>query len=413
MNDGPASPGATPPHDTTPSHDTTPPHRLISRRELIRRAGLWTAGLAVSPTILAACGTADNQAATGGSASESTSAPPAGASGATGSTIKVATYGGFFEENFREFYPRFTEETGITVESVPEPDDSEWVIQLQQAAQSGTTLADVSILNNISLKRGIKGDIIHSYSLTDIPNSQYLADGFIATNDTDDVVGIGALSWYYTLVSNTDKVPESPTSWATLWDPIWANQVALMTGPYPSFLLDITAAAWYPGEAILDTQTGAAEVMNKLAELKPNVKLWWRDESTAQPDYNSGEVSIGQFFHDIASYAASEGEPLRSVFPTEGAVLDSGLWAISSTTAEPEASVTFVDWMCQPSIQEELAMTLGTSPTVAREHMALTDDDYETISGPGPEAAIQPNFRIYEEWESWLNEKWAELIYAD
>ncbi|MFV0257495.1 MAG: PotD/PotF family extracellular solute-binding protein [Acidimicrobiales bacterium] len=396
------------------------PGRTMSRRELIRRAGLWTAGLAIPPAVLAACGTADdaNSADTGsgtdssGSAGEATDTPPAAAGSDAGSTIKVATYGGFFEENFRELYPRFTEETGIAVESIPEPDDSEWVVQLQQAAQSGTTLADVSILNNISLQRGIKGDIIHSYNIANVPNSQYLADGFVVTGTDDDVVGIGALSWYYTLVSNTEKVPESPTSWATLWDPIWNNQLALMTGPYPSFLLDITAATWYPGEGMLDTQAGIEEVMRKLAELKPNVKLWWRDESTAQPDYNSGEVSIGQFFHDIASYAADEGEPLRSVFPTEGAVLDSGLWAISSTTAAPEASVAFIDWMCRPAIQEELALTLGTSPTVAKEHMDLTDEDYEAISGPGPEAAIQPNFGIYEEWESWVNEKWAELIYA-
>ncbi len=46
-------------------------------------------------------------------------------------------------------------------------------------------------------------------------------------------------------------------------------------------------------------------------------------------------MSLGQFYHDITLFAASEaggGDPLRSVFPTEGAILDSGFWSISKTT---------------------------------------------------------------------------------
>ena len=383
--------------------------RHLSRREMLRRLGIGGAALAVPTSVLAACGGSQ-----GGSEASTATTAGDGDSDLTGSKIKVATFGGFFEENFASFYPRFTEDTGIEVESVSEPGGDAWIVQLEQAVRTGGVPADVSMLNNTSLLRAMKGDVVLGYSIDDVPNSQYLADGFVKENDAGDTVGVGAASWYITLVSNTSRVPESPTTWKALWEPEWANELALINTPNTSFLLEITAACWFPDDSdILATQEGVEEVMAKLAEVKPNVKLWWRDEATAQQDYNSGEVSLGQFYHDITTYAISQGEPLATVFPEEGAVLDSGLWAVTATTSEPEASIAFIDWMCQPDIQAELATTLGTSPTVAKEHMELTEADYEAVSGPGPDAALRPRYEIYQEWEDWVNQKWAEQIYAE
>jgi putative spermidine/putrescine transport system substrate-binding protein len=374
---------------------------------MLRRLGIGGAALAL-PGALAACGGEQ-----GGSGSTATTAG-GGTGDISGSSIKVATFGGFFEENFAAFYPRFTEDTGVEVESVSEPGGDAWIVQLEQSVRSGAVPADVSMLNNIGLLRAQRGDIVLGYSESDLENAQYLADGFIRNNDGGDVVGVGAASWYITLVSNTDRVPESPTSWRALWEPDWADELALINTANTSFLLEITANTWFDeGQEMLATQEGIEEVLAKLAEIRPNVKLWWRDEATAQQDYNSGEVSLGQFYHDITTYAISEGEPLATVFPEEGAVLDSGMWAITSTTSEPEASIAFIDWMTQPAIQAELAQVLGTSPTVAREHMDLTDADYEAVSGPGPDAALRPEYRIYQEWEDWVNQKWSESIFAE
>ncbi len=64
-----------------------------------------------------------------------------------GAQIKVATYGGFFEDNFKKMYPAFTEATGVEVESLPEPTSEVWVVQLQNAVEAGTPPpADISML---------------------------------------------------------------------------------------------------------------------------------------------------------------------------------------------------------------------------------------------------------------------------
>ncbi len=343
--------------------------------------------------------------------------PPAGgdATAATGSLegakIKVSTYGGFFEENFRKFYPAFTKETGVEVESIAEPTSEVWVVQLDQSVKAGTPPpADVSMLSGVGIQRAIKGGILATYDLSEIPNSQYLAEGYVRTDEAGKVSGVGGVSWYITLVSNTERVPESPDTWSTFWDPKWRNELALLKNAANSYLIEITAAVFFEGYDVLETQEGVVEVLTKLQEVKPNVKMWFRDEATAQQAYNTGEVSIGQFYHDITTYAASQGEPLQSVFPKEGAILDSGFWAVTKTTENLAACIAFIDYMSKPEIQAELARTLGTTPTAKKDTMDLTDDEYEAVGGPGPEVALRPKYEMYDVWEDWIDQRWTEMI---
>jgi putative spermidine/putrescine transport system substrate-binding protein len=383
--------------------------RVISRRSLLKRGGVLAGAAIGMPAILAACAP-DAPTEPAGDAS-----PTAiDTSNIAGSTIKVGTYGGFFEENFRKIYPKFTKEFDVEVESVSQPTSEVWVVNLQQAINAGgAPPADVSMLSGVGLQRAVNGEILATYRTSDIPTSENLAEGYIKTDDAGNVTGVGGLSWYITLVSNTERVPESPDTWSAFWDPEWENELALLRNAANSFLLEITAATFFDGYDVLETQDGILEVMGKLQEVKPNVKLWYRDEATAQPAFNEGEVSLGQFYHDITLFAASEaggGAPLRSVFPTEGAILDSGFWSISKTTENLGACVAFIDWMCQPEIQQELALTLGTIPSTKRETLTMTDEEYEVVAGPGPETALRPKYEMYDELEDWIDQNWSELI---
>ncbi len=375
----------------------------ISRREFLRRSAGAAVALPSAGAILAACGR--EKPAT-------TASPTAGGTQSLeGAKIKVSTYGGFFEENFRKMYPKFTKATGVEVESIAEPTSEVWVVQLDQSVKAGTPPpADVSMLSGVGIQRAIKGDILATYDLSEIPNQQYLAEGFVRTDDSGKVMGVGGVSWYITLVSNTDRVPESPDTWTAFWDSRWENELALLKNAANSYLIEITAACYFGGYDILETQDGVVEVLTKLQEVKPNVKLWWRDEATAQQAYNTGEVSIGQFYHDITTYAISQGEHLRTVFPKEGAIIDSGFWAVSKNTENVAACIAFIDYMCQPQIQAELARTLGTTPTARKDAMDLTDEEYEAVGGPGPEVALRPKYEMYDVWEDWIDQRWTEMI---
>ena len=376
-------------------------YRRLTRRDFLNRVPL-AAGALTIPGILAACGRTPAPAAS-----------PSAVSTANieGTKIKASTYGGFFEENYRKMYPAFTDETGVEVESVSEPTSEVWVTQLQQSVQAGTAPpSDVSMLSGVGIQRAINGEIFAPIDLTAVPNSKFLAEGFVRESGEGLVAGIGAVSWFITIVSNTERVKESPDTWTAFWEPEWRNELALLRNAGNSFLIEITAASYFDGYDVLQTQEGVEEVLAKLAEVKPNVKLWYRDEANAQNAFNTGEVSLGQFYHDITTFAASQGEALRSVFPTEGAILDSGFWHISRNSENVPACHAFIDYFCRPEIQAELARTLGTSPVAKKEEMDLTEEEYTTVSGPGPEAALRPEYKIYDQWEDWIDQKWSEMI---
>lgn len=386
--------------------------RRLTRRELLRRApAIGAAGLSL-PAILAACGRTPEPAGGGTGGTGPSPSPTAIATGdLEGTNITVSTYGGFFEENFAAMYPAFTEETGIEVVSKAQPTSEVWVVQLKQAIDSGNPApADVSMLSGVGIQRAINGGVLAAYPQPSLTQAGNIADGYIRTDEAGNVTGVGNVSWYITIVSNTERVPESPTSWSAFWDPEWENELALLRNAANSYLLEITATVFFDGYEILDTEEGIVQVLTKLQELKPNVKLFYRDEAQAQQAFNTGEVSLGQFYHDITTYAASQGEPLRSVFPDEGAILDSGFWAVTKTTENLGGCIAFIDYFCRPEIQAELARTLGTTPTAKRELMDLTDEEYEAVGGPGPDAALRPKYEIYDEREDFIDQKWTEMM---
>jgi putative spermidine/putrescine transport system substrate-binding protein len=218
------------------------------------------------------------------------------------------------------------------------------------------------------------------------------------------------VSWYITLVTNTEAYPEAPTSWQALWDPANADRLGLLALASNSFLLEITATTFFGGTDILDTEDGVTQVLEKLAEVKPNVRLWYRDEGQFQQALESGEIPMGQYYHDVTGLAAAGGQPVRSTFPAEGAVLDSGSWVVSKASGMVEPAQVFIDYMARPEIQAKLSRNVGTAPTVRRELTDLTDEEFAAVASDA--APILPRYDLYVERADWVNQKWSEMITA-
>jgi len=325
-------------------------------------------------------------------------------------TLRVGTYGGYFQDSFdKHIFPDFTKETGIEVESIAEPTGEAWLVQLEQAAKAGQAPADVSMMAMGPMLRGQKRDLWTALDLAKIPNHKNLLAPFVHRYPDGRVDGIGAVSWYITLVSNTKVFPEAPKSWAEMWTPDKKDKLGLLALATNSFLLEITATTFFGGVQILDTQEGILKVMDKLAELKPNVKLWYRDEGQFQQALQSGEIPMGQYYHDVAGLAAADGHPVRTTFPKEGGVMDSGVWAVSKASKKLEEAYIFIDYMSRPDIQAKMSRKVGTAPTVKRELTDLTDAEFDSVSSAIP--PIIPRYDIYFElYGDWINQKWTEMV---
>jgi putative spermidine/putrescine transport system substrate-binding protein len=324
--------------------------------------------------------------------------------------LKVGAYGGYFKDSFdKHIFPDFTKETGIKVESVAEPTGEAWLVQLEQAARAGVAPADVSMIAQVAMLRGQRTELWMPLDLKQIPNSKFLLPQHVHKYPDGRVDGIGAVSWYITLVSNTKAFKTAPTSWADMWQPDKKNKLGLLALASNSFLLEITAKTFFGGYDVLNSKEGILKVLNKLAEIKPNVKLWYRDEGQFQQALQSGEIPMGQYYHDVAGLAAADGHPVLSTFPKEGGVVDSGSWAVSKATKMSKEAHIFINYMCQPEIQAKLSLKVGTAPTVRRDVSGLTDAEFSAVSSDIP--PIIPRYDLYAgELSDWVNQKWSEMV---
>lgn len=326
-------------------------------------------------------------------------------------TLKVGVYGGYFQESFdKHVFPVFTKETGIEVESVSEPTGEAWVSQLELAAKAGKAPADVSMVAQTPMLRGQKSRLWRPLDESALSNLGNLLPEFVHRYPDGALDGVGAVAWYITLVSNTDVYPEAPDSWAVLWDPANKGRLGLLALATNSFLLEVTASTYFSGTGVLDDEAGILRVMDKIAELKSNVALWYRDEAQFEQALKSGEIPMGQYYHDVAGLAAADGFPVRTTFPKEGGISDSGLWAISRASEKAEEAHVFINFMCRPEMQDLLSRNVGTAPTVRRDLLTLTAEEFSGVSSDKP--PILPRYDMYDQRGDWLAQKWTELIAA-
>lgn len=324
-------------------------------------------------------------------------------------TLKVGVYGGYFKESFeKHVFPDFSKASGITVEPVAEPTGEAWLVQLEQAARARQAPADVSMMSQVAMLKGMAAELWAPFDMAKLPNAAKVVPHLINKYPDGRVSGVGAVSWYITLVTNSKAYPQAPESWAALWDPANKDKLGLLALVSNSFLLEVAAATFFGGTKHLDTEQGQLDCFKKLAELKNNVKLWYRDEAQFEAALKSGEIPMGQYYHDVTGLAAADGHPVRSTFPKEGGINDSGSWAVSRASKAGDLAHVFVDYMCQPSVQALLSRKVGTAPTIDRKLTDLTDKEFAAVSSDIP--PIIPRYDLYQSKSDWLNQKWTEMI---
>lgn len=324
-------------------------------------------------------------------------------------SLKVGVYGGYFKKSFdAHIFPEFTKATGIAVESVAEPTGEAWLVQLEQAAKAGQAPADLSMMSQTSTLKGQSTELWTPLDTSKFKHYGDLLPRFINKYPDGRVAGIGAVAWWITLVTNSDVYKEAPTSWAAFWDKANEDKLGLLALASNSFLLEVTAKTFLGGTNALDTEEGLNKAFEKLAEVKPNVRLWYRDEAQFEQALKSGEIPMGQYYHDVTGLAIADGFHVRTTFPKEGGIQDSGNWVLSRASTKVDEAHAFIDYMSQPSVQGIMSRKVGTTPTLKKEVLDLTPAEFASVSSEIE--PIIPRYDLYTSKADWINQKWTELI---
>lgn len=297
---------------------------------------------------------------------------------ATSDSVRVSNFGGFFEQAFAEHvYPAFTKKTGIRVDSIPQGAGGQFMVQLAQANAAGSAPMDVCCMGQADVYRGRQQGLWTNVDPSRLPNISNLMEQFVYTGD-NGIDGVGAMGWYIIFAALNDSFDPLPTSWTELWGD-HPNSFGLNSGS-TSTLTDIIASVYFDGPDTLATEEGIDEIMAKLAELKPNTKLWWTSEGSMQTALQNDEIIGGQYYLDVTNIMKSEGTNITPVFPKEGGVLGFNAWCVPSSIEVTDPVAEFLNWSASAEANELIVKHVMATPLVKRDKLNLTDEEFASVN---------------------------------
>jgi len=227
--------------------------------------------------------------------------------------------GGTFAEAVHKYViPPFEEKYGIRV--LAEPSLSLQTLNKARAETDDPELMMVSfdeVYAIPAVNEGLLADIDHSR----IPNLEESVD--VARRNTDKYI-IQFMA-YETMIYNTDKVKDPPTTWDDLLDPKWKGKVI-----WP----DISTSHGMGMLVLMARLNGGSETniepgFDFLKKLKPNVLTWWTNHDQVSRMLNLGEAWVSVWASDRALAQQNMGAPVMASAP------EGGLYYWRNTAAIP------------------------------------------------------------------------------
>jgi len=261
----------------------------------------------------------------------------------------------------------FTAATGCKVSQKPAGSSDEMVALMKDGGAGQYDM--VSASGDADLRLIYSGDVkpMNTSLIPDWSNFQtyFQAPGFNTINGIH--YGI-SLQWGpNTLLYNTKKFANKPTSWSVLYDP--ANK-GLIT--VPDNAIQIADAALYlskttPSLKITDpyelTQTQFDAAVKLLKDQRPLIKKYWTLPTDEISLFQNGDVQVGAAWPYQTIQLKLAGAPVdETIPPTEGATGWADTWMLATKAPHPNCAYLWTKWVSTPNVQAKQALSFGETP---------------------------------------------------
>jgi iron(III) transport system substrate-binding protein len=240
----------------------------------------------------------------------------------------------------------FKKETGIEVEPV--------------AAGSGVLMRRLQ-----AEKERPQADIVWGVSRSLLQTNKALFQVYASKNkdatpaeyrDPDDL-WIGNNLHLLVILQNTKLVPEGegPKGWADLLDPKWKGRIAF-TDPANS------GSAYATVTMLVDLWGGGEAGWKKVTELFKNMKVLNRSSLVFQ-GVGNGEYPLGISLEYAGPLWASNGAPVKVIYPADGTIASMEGVAIVKGGPNPESAKAYVDYINTKATREMILKATFRRPT--------------------------------------------------
>lgn len=223
-------------------------------------------------------------------------------------------------------------------------------------------------------------------------------------NEAGEVLFVPASAGPHGLIVNTDAIPEGVDSYAALFDPAYAGEVALEATPLTA--IAITAMALGADDPTNLSDEQVEEAKQHLLDNRDNFRAFAESDSSMVNLFKSGEVVLADGGRGTTQAMADDGLPVEWVAPKEGALAWVCGLAITSQAQNIPAAYKLINYYASPEAQALsgdmgfVAMHPDALPLVSKEFKESADPrNLETaIATTEP-----PNAEVYERaWQEVL-----------
>ena len=246
--------------------------------------------------------------------------------------------GGFFEETVRgSIIASFEKKYGAKVETVP-ANSGEMLTRIR--AEKASPTVDVCLIDDMVAVSGIGEGLFEKIDPNNIPNLKDLDKRAIDPQGYGPVVHTNPNVFAY----NKDLVKvDPPKSWAELWDPRFKGMLGLSAINLTPGVTILLQAAMLNGGDYENIDPG----FKALANLKPNVRKWFKDIGEVRPTVDQEPV-IAAFGLNVWQDEISKGIPLVTINPKEGAHGISAMGQIVKGSKNKDLAELFINEYISP-----------------------------------------------------------------
>jgi putative spermidine/putrescine transport system substrate-binding protein len=198
------------------------------------------------------------------------------------------------------------------------------------------------------------------------------------------------------LCYRSDKFPaEGPKSWADFWDvKRFPGARGLCINDSPRTMIFALLADGVPADRLYPLDVDRA--FKKLDQIKPYIKVWWREGNQSQQLIRDGELDMMSIWNGRATELKQMGVPVELVW--NGAVRSTSTWCVLKGAPNRKLAWEFIQFATQAKPQAEFNRRLYYGPTNPAAFEFMPHDIAVVL--PTYNANLAVSIREDDEWEA-------------
>ncbi|MHB8613203.1 MAG: ABC transporter substrate-binding protein [Candidatus Dormibacteraceae bacterium] len=330
------------------------------------RSAVWIRlGSFAAAAVLAATACGSTNTPTGSTLTQpptATTKPPT-TIGAGEGQLNLIAWEGYVDDSWVK---QFTQQTGCKVSAKYAGSSDEMVSLMKDGG--GGQWDMVSASGDADLRLIYSGDVqpMNTALIPDFGNFQ----AYFKNPPYNTISGVHygiSLQWGpNTLLYNTKKFVNAPTSWSVIYDSANKGLITVPDNP-----IQIADAALYlsktkPSLGIKDpyeltkAQFDASVALLKLQ--RPLINKYWALASDEISLFQNGDVTVGAAWPYQTIQLKAAGAPVADTIPSEGATGWGDTWMLATKAPHPNCAYLWTAYVSTPQVQAEQALFFGETP---------------------------------------------------